>query len=325
MSLFITDDDGQGSGTEADVGPQSREELPNQQEPEEPNPEAAAQPDPDDTAEDDEAEEDESGADDPPPADDKPPAKKTVQARFNEFRRMLGDAQRANEALTARLTALESGKPPAKEQTPAADVLLDRAGKPLVEPKPDDFKYGEVDPDYHKALGKYSAAAALAEERAEQAKADEERERNDARISYETKRDAMTETGTKEYPDFEEKVIQGAVDKSYAISPLMAQLILESDGGYHVAYHLATHPKEAREIFGKSPAAQAATFGRLEERFLSAKAAKTKATPASPVPKIPAPPTHQSRGANGKFSVGADSPDFAAFEKSVGLEALKRR
>jgi hypothetical protein len=81
------------------------------------------------------------------------------------------------------------------------------------------------------------------------------------------------------HPDFDSVVR----DPSLPITPLMAEVIRESDLGPQVAYHLGTNRQEAARIASLSPARQAAELGRIE-------AALTKAPVSSPKPIPPAPP-----------------------------------
>jgi hypothetical protein len=80
-------------------------------------------------------------------------------------------------------------------------------------------------------------------------------------------------------PDFDSVVR----DPNLPITPIMAEVIRESDLGPEVAYHLGTNHSEAQRIAALSPARQAVEIGKIE-------AALTKApiTPAKPIP--PAPP-----------------------------------
>jgi hypothetical protein len=258
----------------------------------------------------------EEGDEDKP--DDKPKTpKKTVGERIRELTRARGDEERAKEALAeenaslkARLDALERGeKPPAKPNGKAAEA------KDPAAPKASDFKYGEIDPDYLDAVIDFKTEQRLKAADAKREAEAVEKERAERTTYYEGKRDAMAEAGVAEFgEDYMTTVIEGAVDNKYPVSPVMAQLTLESEVGYKVAHHLATHPKEAREVAGKSPLAQAAYFGRLEERFLSGKKpAAAKTEPPEP-PRVPNPPRSNVRGAGGKFTVTADTDDFAAFE-----------
>jgi hypothetical protein len=72
------------------------------------------------------------------------------------------------------------------------------------------------------------------------------------------------------------------------ITPTMAEVIVESDIGPEVAYHLGTNPQEAARIAALPLARQAAELGRLE--------AKLSQPPAAPAQRTPPPPPPQTVG-----------------------------
>jgi len=270
-------------------------------------------------ADEDEADEDEADDDSQEDKDEKPKRpKKSVSERIRELTRSRGEADRAKDALAQenadlkrRLEALERGeKPPAKTKSDGDGGKSDE-GKP----DPTKFKFGEIDPEYIAAVVNYETDKRMkaADEKREKDAAEAQRAVRLAEL--ETKRDAMAEAGVAEFGDsYFDIVIKGAVENKWPISPVMAELTFESEVGYKIAHHLATHPKEAREVYGKSPVAQAAYFGRLEAQFLSGKKPAAKSPKTLEPPKVPNPPKHAARGAGGKFTVTADTDDFAAFE-----------
>lgn len=250
----------------------------------------------------------------------KPKAKKTVAERISELRHKQGtaererDAERARaDALEARLGALERGeKPPAAPKKTAAEPAQDTAGKP----DPSKFQYGELDEGYLDAMADWRVDQKL---KARDAAAAEARATEEARArvkTLETARDTLVERGTEEFGEaYFETVIATALQGKYPMSETMAMLTLESDVGHRVAHYLATHPKEAREIHGLSPAKQAARFGRLEAQFSADSAAQPTQQQPARTPRVPAPPSHQARGAGGQFAAKADTTDFDQFER----------
>lgn len=273
-----------------------------------------------DADEGDDEDQDDEGGDDEEAADkDKKPERRkpSVSERMRQLTRARGEAERLaaakdseNAELRARLEALERGeKPKAKD-----------GDKPAAEGKPDPskFKYGEVDPDYLDAMIDWKTDQRLAKMEKDRAENERATEIKALTTELEGLRDSMAEKGVAEFgDDYMTLVIEGAINNKWPVSPVIADLTLRSDVGHKVAHHLASNPKEAREVYGKSPTAQAAYFGRLEAKFLTAKAAPAKQP--SP-PNAPTPPKHQARGGGGKFSVGADTEDFAAFEAKVRAE-----
>lgn len=274
---------------------------------------------------DDEDDDDQDGEDDADDQDEdgekekKPERRKlSVSERMRQLTRGRGEAERRADAtarenaeLKARIEALERGeKPPAKTD--------DKAKGDDGRPDPAKFKYGEVDPAYLDAMIDWKTDQRLAKiekDREEQTRAAEMKE---VTAELEGLRDAMAEKGVAEFgDDYMDVVIKGAIENKWPVSPVIADLTLRSEVGHKVAHHLATNPKEAREVYGKSPIAQAAYFGRLEAKFLTAKAAPAKQP--SP-PNAPNPPRNPARGGGGKFTVGADTDDFAAFEAKVRAE-----
>lgn len=83
-----------------------------------------------------------------------------------------------------------------------------------------------------------------------------EQQRHQVLRSYEDREQAARQA----LPDYD--VV--ARDPSLPITPLMAEVIRESDVGPHVAYHLGTNRQEAQRIASLPPHRQAAELGRIE-------------------------------------------------------------
>lgn len=77
------------------------------------------------------------------------------------------------------------------------------------------------------------------------------------------------------------------------ITKEMSEVIIASELGPEIAYHLGTHPAEAARIARMSPPQQAAAIGRLEARLEAEKQARggNPTPPRRQVPKAPPPPT----------------------------------
>ena len=82
------------------------------------------------------------------------------------------------------------------------------------------------------------------------------------------------------YDDFEEKV--GKLDPR---NPVVMS-IMEADNGADIAYHLGSHPDEAKKIFSLSPASAIREIGKLEAR-LSSTPEKPKTASKAPAPVTP--------------------------------------
>lgn len=82
------------------------------------------------------------------------------------------------------------------------------------------------------------------------------------------------------HPDFDSVVR----DPNLPITPLMADLIRESEVGPEVAYHLGTNREEARRIANLPPHQQAKAFGVLEAKLVPQPAQTTSNKPIPPNP-----------------------------------------
>jgi len=259
-----------------------------------------------------------------PPADRKKP-KKTAEQRIAELTRQRHEAERALAAERAEKEALrvklEGGKTPdltGKSQD-ATNQTDDVPPDPLDATK---YPYGELSIEYVNDSARYAVRQEL---KAEQAKQEERRQREAAaqqEQTYRGKADAMASAGAEKYSDFDEVVREGIKSGEVPVSGDLAKLILESEVGHDIAYHLASNPKEAQEVFGKTPLAQAAYFGRLEAKFSSTSSDAT-AKHAVKTTKAPPPPENRARGAGSK--TGPD-PATAAFENfEAAARAAQRR
>ena len=150
-----------------------------------------------------------------------------------------------------------------------------------------------------------------------------------------TQRTALETAGAAKYADFDEVVTESRqLDPSdpafWPLSREMGKLILASDVGADVAYHLASNPEEARKIFGKAPMEQAAYFGRLEATFEATvpnPKDKQQTDGQHQVVKGPKAPTpiKQAKGSGGTTPVSSATTDFAAFERQALASAQRRR
>lgn len=232
--------------------------------------------------------------------------KKTAAERIEAIRRetsKLRQAERDLQALQERMVE-SSNRVLTKDRDDTKKDSSDR-------PKPEDFEFGEVDSRYIAALVSHETKQAL---RAERERSDTERrqqaEERKAAESNERLKEFL-DAGSEKFDDFDEVVLDSARNGEWPMSDTIGELAVASDHGYDVLYHLATNPKEARQVYGKSPLEQAAYFGRLEAKFSASSAAKPdKGVKTSKAP----PPVKTARGANGKFQASPDTTDFKAFE-----------
>jgi hypothetical protein len=254
------------------------------------------------------------------------PKPQSAQERINEITRARREAERRAEAAERRAQELEAQLSDPGRAPAAADPAAP-AGKPtdtvsgdLKEPNPEDFDYGELDPRYIAAVVRHETLKVNAEIREAARK---ERETQTAAEQHRAARErfeAQATVGAEKYADYHEKVVEGAEKGEWPLSAELGMLLVESEVGDEIAYHLATNPEEAIRVFHLSPVQQAREFGRLEAKFSAAGPAATGATPkVDPPAKAPkAPfPVLPARGAGGQFQATAQSEDFAAFEASV--------
>ena len=232
-------------------------------------------------------------------ADDKPRDErgrfKGVQARIDELTREKYERER--EAAYWRSLALQGQQQ--TEQPKAAE-------KPQPEKFQDYAQYVEALAEW-KADEKVRAALAERDQRA----AEEAQQR-----AVQAKAQTFAERAVQvrqQIPDFDEVV--GAADVQ--VPAHVTEVLLESDFGPQLAYHLAKNPDEAARISRLSPTAAARELGRLEARF---------ERPAAPVEQKPvttkAPPPMKS--VQGSAQPGVKDPsrmsmdEYRAWRKSQG-------
>lgn len=236
---------------------------------------------------------------------DKPKHRNKVPAhrRIAELTATVREGERREQDLRRQVEELQAGKQPA----PVADQEDADDGRP----NPENYELGDMDPKYGEDLIEWltdrKVAKALQAREAAEAEREAEAELGKMQDAFFERAEAVQER----YPDFEEVVTQGAVNGDWPCSEIMALGIMASEVGPDVAHHLATNKAEAVRISNLHPLEQARELGRIEARYLQ--------TGNQPSPKksttAPPPPVTQPRGAGGRFTVSADTEDFAAFEK----------
>lgn len=230
---------------------------------------------------------------DPAKTVEKTPAVLEAEARANEAQRQ-ADYWREQAG---------KGAAPKEEAKPAGDTD--------AEPKAEDYEFGEADIKYIQDLTRYTARQEFNQQ---QAQREQQAEFSRLDANYQ----ANIAKATERLPDFDAKVTQTAAKGEWPCPPLIAMGIRDSDVGPDIAYHLAGNVVEAKRIAALDPYQQAREFGKLEGRFQGEAAARTEAakTPApAKVSQTPTPPASMARGAGGKFTVNADTDDFASFDK----------
>lgn len=217
----------------------------------------AAQPLADDTAAQD------TGTDEPGQADepgDPPKRKPWWEKRFDELTAKKYDAEREAAYWRGIAEASRGSGQSQQQQTPIPDRWEDPEG-------------------YDRYL--IQQAVSLAKEQTAQ----ELRQQQTFR-TYEERENAVRQAK----PDYDSVVR----DPSLPITPLMAEVIRESDKGPDVAYWLGTNRSEAQRIAGLAPHLQAAALGRIEAGFI----APARAQPRTPPPAPPQTVAGISSGIN---------------------------
>ncbi|SFJ54426.1 hypothetical protein SAMN05216304_109124 [Bosea sp. OK403] len=97
----------------------------------------------------------------------------------------------------------------------------------------------------------------------------------------------------KVIPDFLD-VVGKTNDRTHPVSPIVGQLILESEKGALLQYHFARNPADLRRLNGLSPLGAAREIGKIEARLSLAKpTTATRAPPPVTAPKGGASPSSQ--------------------------------
>jgi len=255
--------------------------------------------------------------------EDPPKPKQTAQERINELTRLRREAERKAQELEAQLQRLQDEKPQFEQDLkpePPGETGRETKEKEVKDgpPDPQSFDYGELDPRYIAALVEYQTEQRMTAYEKKMQERYEEAQRVRAHEEARSKFQETVEAGSKKHEDFYEQVVIGAEEGKWALSDGLGQMLVESDVGADIAYHLATHPEESRKVYRQSPLEQARYFGRMEAKFSAGQSAasgeKAVKTDTTKTPKAP-PPVPPARGSDGKFQPSANSEDFSAFEK----------
>ena len=250
--------------------------------------------------------------------------KKSAQERIAELSRRKGEAERAsaadraeNEALKARIAALERGEFADLDEAESDD-------KGPKAPTPDDknddgtdkYVFGELDTKFVRDTARHEALETVREERARLEQTRQEQAAREAAEAQASVWADQLEAAAAETPDFVEKVIHGGKAGSWPCSKEVGALLMDSEVGAKVAYHLATNLREAVALDKiTDPVERARSFGRLEATLMAG--SKPKPAPARTSQADP-PPNTNTRGTNGQVS--SVPADFEAFKARVRKE-----
>jgi len=170
---------------------------------------------------------------------------------------------------------------------------------PKVEGTPEeqapDPLFFESQAEYIAALVKFETAKAkkdaIAELKAETVKVKEE-EKKEAVVSSWQER---VQLAHKAHPDLAE-----LLEQDLPVSPIVNEVLVESEIGGELLYYLASNPAELAEISKKGPIAAAKALGLIEDRLL--KAAETKPEVKVTQAKKPIAPVKGGKGSGGEKS-----------------------
>jgi hypothetical protein len=231
-------------------------------------------------------------ADDAGAATDEQPQqrpKQTVQDRIDELTAKRREAEREAEYWRSRATQ------PPREAQPEP--------KPQGDGRPDPAQYGagEFDPQYLEDLTDWKAANAVRRE------LDQRERQSKEQAGVDTFKSRLRE----QYPDGPTEG-QQRIFNAPQLSPVVQDVLVDSDIGPKIADHLGSNPRELARISALPPIQQARELVKLEMKL---------AAPPVPVPKTvsDAPAvTPTVRGQGGRFAPAPDTDDFSAFEKTYG-------
>jgi hypothetical protein len=160
--------------------------------------------------------------------------------------------------------------------------LTERLEK-LEAPKPDDYENPD---DYTAAAAAHATRKANLEDQIEEGK---ENLKGLSSASEEVRADAFKDASAdarKRYADFD-KV---ALGDHWKPTPIMMDVILDSDRSADLAYYLGANPEEADRISRLSPGRQAAELGKIEASKLPDLTPKPKPQTKAPPPIEPIKP-----------------------------------
>lgn len=222
-------------------------------------------------------------------------------------------AERALSDLNARMARLEGGGLTPRQNGGSNGATQSDQNTP---PDPADYQYGELDTKFIADTARFETLKTLREE--DQRRQIESRSQRESAAQHEAaaKYQSFETAGLTRYDDFHEVVTESAQRGEWSLSPILASLLVDSDNGPDIAYHLASNPAEAAKVFAMTPAQQARWFGQRDAVLASAPGATGRTVDTSRViSQAPDVPRREARGTGSRQQVAPDTTDFAAFEK----------
>lgn len=266
---------------------------------------------PEDTSAEDETPEDE-GAVKP-----EPKKKNRFQERIDELTGKAREAQRERDNLFKELSEIKQKLEGKKEDPKPAQIESTDGPNPedQNEDGTDKYPLGEFDPQYIRALTRYTLKA----ERDAQRKDDEaevrERQAQEERSNLATEWQSKLGPAKERYPDFEEegnKLMNTFSEIDQGYGEYLAGTIMGMDHGPDVLYYLSQNLDEADKIVKSGILKATLALGKIQAKF--EEDAETKKI--SRVSKAPTPPDRINKGsAVSKSVVSDDTDDLDAFSQ----------
>lgn len=231
-----------------------------------------------------------------------------LQKRIDELTRKWRTAERERDfERSERMRAATAEQP--KAATPVADEPV----KTLADFGYDESQFAKYIRDEARTFARQEAEAAIKREREAEKSAS-------TKSAYEQRVEAFV----KDAPDFYD-----VFHRELPVSQAMAEVIVQSDDGPALAYHLGKNPDVAAQLAMLSPTLAARELGRIEARIqLEREQAKTAKPPVSKAP----PPPPRIEASNAEMSAKttdstgdrlSDQEWFALEEKR--LQKLRKR
>lgn len=207
-------------------------------------------------------------------------AKPWFRKRIDEItRQKYAEKQRADEAerrsaeMEARIQKIEQES---KQEPP----------KPATRPERKKFFDEYEDPDdamaaYAEAVADWKLSDYTAKQQQERQRQQQTQQAQQQEQAFEDKRRKTAEAGQKKYSNWEEVVY--SIPEAL-MPPVLANAIVEMDGGEGVAYYLGNNLDEAERISRMSPYALVAELGKIDARL--SKKTNTRAKPPETVSTV---------------------------------------
>jgi hypothetical protein len=251
--------------------------------------------------------------DDDPKEDDndkpeeKPKKVNRFQERINELTAKAREAERAREALEAKLAEV------AKQETPKSTPQVEAKG-----PQPDDknedgsekYPLGEFDPTYIRDLTRHTIQAETEQAKRQEAQERAQRQEQEAREALDQQWQEKLTPVVESHEDFIEKTLGletafEGLDPNY--SDYLVNTIKSLDHGPEVLYYFANNLPEAQKFVRMGPLAATLALGEYNAMFKGQSRKGTKVSSAPPPPQV-------NKGSKTRTVVAGDTDDLDAFE-----------